>query len=48
MTDSASTVGVNEVLETVHTDDNGDEEIIYTPKSGSIIKDSPDDDATIQ
>ena len=37
-----------EVLETVHTDDNGDEEIIYTPKSGSIIKDSPDDDATIQ
>jgi|SaaInl74LU_5_DNA_1037368.scaffolds.fasta_scaffold24391_3 hypothetical protein len=35
-----------EVVETVHTDDDGDEEIIYTPKSGSIIPDDEPDDET--
>ena len=33
-----------EVEETVHTDDNGDEEIIYSPKGGSIMPDLDDDD----
>ncbi len=33
-----------EVVETVHTYDNGDEEIIYTPKSGSIIPDEDEED----
>ena len=39
-----------EVVETIHTDHNGDEEIIYTPKSGSIIPeedDAPDDEDTL-
>ena len=37
-----------EVVETVHTDsDTGDEEIIYTPLSGSILPDDElDDDET--
>jgi len=33
-----------EVEETVHTDDNGDEEIIYSPKGGSIMPDRDDDE----
>ena len=33
-----------EVVETVHTDDNGDEEIIYSPKGGSVMPDLDDDD----
>lgn len=33
-----------EVVETVHTDDNGDEEIIYRPKGGSVMPDLDDDD----
>ena len=33
-----------EVEETVHTDDNGDEEIIYSPKGGSIMPDQDDDE----
>ena len=33
-----------EVEETVHTDDNGDEEIIYSPKGGSVMPDLDDDD----
>jgi hypothetical protein len=32
-----------EVVETVHTDDNGDEEIIYRPKGGSVMPDLDDD-----
>ena len=32
-----------EVEETVHTDDNGDEEIIYSPKGGSIMPDQEED-----
>ena len=35
-----------EVEETVHTDDNGDEEIIYSPKGGSIMPDRDDEDET--
>ena len=35
-----------EVEETVHTDDNGEEEIIYSPKGGSIMPDQDDEDET--
>lgn len=33
-----------EVEETVHTDDNGVEEIIYTPKGGSVMPDTDEDE----
>ena len=36
-----------EVEETVHTDDNGDEEIIYSPKGGSIMPDQEEDNDDI-
>jgi hypothetical protein len=36
-----------EVEETVHTDDNGEEEIIYSPKGGSIMPDLDDDNDDI-
>ena len=35
-----------EVEETIHTDDNGDEEIIYSPKGGSVMPDRDDDEET--
>ena len=33
-----------DVVETVHTDDNGDEEIIFSPKSGSILPDTDEEE----
>ena len=39
--DLAARFGIDrfEVVETIHTDDDGEEEIIYTPKGGSIMPD---------